>query len=102
MLITAWIGMYLASPKAIPWSALIFGTVGIACAAAAGAIINHLMDRHIDRKMLRTALRPIASGRISPKQALIFAVILATLGTGLLITFVNPITTFLTWQRIAG
>ncbi len=52
MLMTAWVGMYLASPQIIHWRTSILGTIGIACAAGSAAIINHLMDRHIDQKML--------------------------------------------------
>lgn len=102
MLITAWVGMYLANPFILQWQTIIFATFGIACAAGSAAIINHLMDRHIDKQMSRTAARPIASGRVSPKQALFFAAILAIIAALILINFVNVITALLTFATLIG
>jgi 4-hydroxybenzoate polyprenyltransferase len=50
---------------------------------AAGCVVNDLWDRDIDRRVARTAGRPLASGAIRPRQALVFLVVL--LGCGLLI-----------------
>lgn len=102
MLITAWVGMYLASPFILQWQTIILATVGIACAAGSAAIINHLMDRHIDKQMSRTAARPIASGRVSPKQALIFAAMLAIIAALTLVKYVNVITALLTFATLIG
>lgn len=102
MLVTAWVGMFLASPTQIPWHAIVFGTIGIACAASAAAIINHLMDRHIDRNMLRTALRPIAAGRINPTKAFIFALILMAIAAIVLNYYVNQTTALLTLATFIG
>lgn len=102
MLVTAWIGMFLASPKITPWHALLFGTLGIASAASAAAIINHLMDRHIDSHMLRTQARPIASGRVSPTNAIIFAICLVLFAAVILSSLVNIITTILTFATFFG
>jgi heme o synthase len=58
-----------------PW--LIAATVIGGTLAAGGAnAINMYVDRDIDRIMTRTRNRPIASGRIAPRSALIFAVTL--------------------------
>jgi len=102
MLVTAWVGMYLASPYAVPWAAVVFGTLGIALAASSAAVFNHLIDRHIDLKMYRTATRPIACKRISPRQAMLFACILAISAGLILSIFVNILTTILTFSTILG
>lgn len=102
MLITTWVGMYLASPEYLHTQAILFGTIGIACAAGSAAIINHLMDRQIDRKMSRTAARPIAAGRVTPIQAIIFAACLAVIAWLLLSTLVNMITAILTFATLVG
>jgi protoheme IX farnesyltransferase len=81
---------------------MVIATLGIAFAASAAAIINHLLDRNIDSKMARTAFRPIASGRISPKQAIIFAIILAILAWSLLYICVNRTTAILTFASVIG
>ncbi len=102
MLITAWVGMYLASPHALQWHAIAFGTLGIASAASAAAIINHLMDRQIDRKMSRTAARPIATGRITPLRALLFAASLGIVAWFVLSQLVNMTTALLTFATLIG
>ncbi|MBS0288849.1 MAG: protoheme IX farnesyltransferase [Proteobacteria bacterium] len=103
MLLTAWVGMLLASPAThFPWQAMIFGTLGIACAAGAGAALNHLIERHIDINMKRTQNRPIATGRIGPFQGMLFSLGLGSLGLIILVVFVNPITAWLTLLSLVG
>lgn len=97
MLLTAWVGMLLASPPThFPLHAFIFGSLGIGLCASSAAVINHLVERHIDIHMKRTMNRPIASGRILPLQAMAFSLILGLVGLLLLVVFVNPLTAWLT------
>ncbi len=103
MLLTAWVGMLLASPPDIfPLHAMIFGTLGIACCAGSAAVINQLVERHIDIHMRRTQNRPMASGRVSPVQGMLFALVLGTLGLAVLIYFVNHLTAWLTLISLVG
>lgn len=102
MLLTAWVGMYMANPNSPAWQTYLFATIGIACAASAAAIINHLLDRNLDRKMQRTAARPIASGKIMPRRALIFAIILAICSWVILSNYVNLITAILSFATLIG
>lgn len=103
MLVTSVVGMLLASPTLIvSCQILFFGNLGIAFAAGAGATLNHIVDRHIDAVMNRTRARPIPSGKIPTRNALIFAAILAILGTVLLIAFVNTLTAVLTLAAMIG
>ena len=103
MLLTAWVGMLLASPADVfPWHAICFGTLGIGACAGSAAVINHLVERHIDIHMRRTQYRPIASGRITPIKALIFSLILGTVGLMDLTFLVNPLTAWLTLISLVG
>jgi 4-hydroxybenzoate polyprenyltransferase len=61
---------------------LLFG-IGSVVMRAAGCVVNDLWDRDIDRRVARTAERPLASGAIRPMQALVFLAVL--LGCGLLV-----------------
>jgi 4-hydroxybenzoate polyprenyltransferase len=61
---------------------VLFG-VGSVVMRAAGCVVNDLWDRDIDRRVARTAARPLASGAIRPRQALMF--LAALLGCGLLV-----------------
>src|SRR5262249_28853736 len=89
MLITTIVGMLLATPTTVSLQIFVFGNLGIGLTACAGAVINHVVDRHIDSLMRRTHLRPLPSGKISPIMALVFATILATMGLTVLLLFVN-------------
>jgi 4-hydroxybenzoate polyprenyltransferase len=61
---------------------VLFG-IGSVVMRAAGCVVNDLWDRDIDRQVARTAARPLASGAIRPRHALIFLAVL--LGCGLLV-----------------
>lgn len=61
---------------------------------SAGVIMNDLADQSLDRQVQRTRDRPLASGQLSSRQALVFLFVLLGLAAGLL-WFLNPLTLFL-------
>jgi len=61
---------------------------------AAGCVVNDLWDRDIDRMVARTASRPLASGMLRPRQALVFLAILLLIGLAILLQL-NPLTQLL-------
>ncbi len=99
---TAMVGMLLAVDGAVPINIFVFGLLGIGLAAASGAAINHVVDEHIDRIMERTRDRPLASGDLSQKAALIFALSIGSAGILLLVLFVNLLTAVLTLFSLVG
>jgi 4-hydroxybenzoate polyprenyltransferase len=71
------------------WLVALFG-IGSLVMRAAGCVVNDLWDRDIDRLVARTAGRPLASGALQPRQALVFLAVL--LGLGLLVLLqLNPL-----------
>lgn len=102
MLITALIGMCMAVPGFVPWEPLILGNIGIGLCAGAAAAINHVVDERIDQKMSRTTNRPVATGRVSQTEALVFAALLAFLGAALLAWTINVLTAILTVASLVG
>jgi protoheme IX farnesyltransferase len=102
MLITAVIGMCMAVPGFVPWQPLVLGNIGIAFCAGAAAAINHVVDERIDQKMSRTTNRPVAQGRVSQSEAIVFAALLAILGAALLAVTVNVLTAVLTLASLVG
>ena len=102
MLITALIGMCMAVPGFVPWEPLILGNLGMGLCAGAAAAINHVVDERIDQKMSRTTNRPVATGRVSQTEALIFAALLAVLGAALLAWTINVLTAVLTVASLVG
>lgn len=99
---TAIVGMFLAVPGWPPASALLAGTLGIGLAASSAAAINHLLDWRIDAKMNRTRHRPLATGRLTGKSVLLFALALGTLSMAILIIWVNSLTAILTFMSLIG
>ncbi|MGQ0801658.1 MAG: heme o synthase [Pseudomarimonas sp.] len=99
---TAVIGMFLAVPGMPPWSALIFGSLGIWLAAASAAAINHLIDQRIDAVMARTAHRPLPTGSLTSRQVLLFAVALGVASMLMLSLLVNTLAALLTFASLIG
>jgi protoheme IX farnesyltransferase len=99
---TAIVGTLLASPGLPPLGALVWGNLGIALAAACAATINHVLDRRIDAQMLRTRRRPLPTGLLSERQALIFAATLGVVSMALLAFLVNLLTALLTFLSLIG
>ena len=99
---TALVGMFLAVPGMVPWQPLIFGTLGIGMAAASAAAINHVVDQYADAQMARTRNRPVASGTLTSRNCLVFALVLGALAMGILVVFVNTLTAVLTFASLIG
>jgi protoheme IX farnesyltransferase len=66
--------------------------VGLACASGGGAVLNHVLDRDIDRLMERTRRRPVATGRVSVAAATTFGVGLNVVAAAILLAFTNLLT----------
>jgi protoheme IX farnesyltransferase len=92
VVVTAVLGHHLATPRGVDLdlSRLAWLAVGTALTSAGACASNMVLERDLDRAMLRTRVRPIPSGRLGAEQALSFAVtafvtgfVVLLLGTGL-------------------
>lgn len=99
---TAVVGMFLAVPGWPPFVSLLAGTLGIGLAASSAAAINHLLDHRIDAKMARTRRRPLASGKLTERKVLVFALTLGLLSMLILLLWVNSLTALLTFLSLIG
>lgn len=102
LVLTAVVGMVLATPKDPSVGLVFWSMLGIGFLSSAAAAINHIIDYQIDAKMARTHNRPIAKGRVAMKNAGIFAAILALVGFAALALFVNMLTAWLTLASLFG
>ncbi|OUR89547.1 protoheme IX farnesyltransferase, partial [Methylophaga sp. 42_8_T64] len=102
MLLTVFVGAFIASPDWPDLMRLNIALLGIGACAASGAAINHMIDHRLDAKMARTKNRPIPKGVVTPLQGLVFALILAICGLSLLWYQVNPTTAWLTLFSLIG
>lgn len=99
---TAIVGMFLAVPGLPPLGISLAATLGIGLAASSAAAINHLLDRRIDAKMARTRNRPLATGQLTERNVLIFAISLGMLAMSILVLWVNSLTATLTFLSLIG
>jgi 4-hydroxybenzoate polyprenyltransferase len=74
---TYW-GLWLAAGGFPPWGTLVIFTLGVLVMRSAGCAINDWADRWLDPQVARTRERPLAAGRVSPREALaVFSVLIA-------------------------
>lgn len=69
--------LWLAAGGFPGWHLLIVFTAGTVLMRSAGCCVNDVADRDFDRHVKRTAQRPVTSGRVSPRQALLYGAGLA-------------------------
>lgn len=95
LLVTTYTGMVLAA-RGIPDARLTFWTLlGGALAAGGASAINQYIDREADKRMQRTAKRPIPAGIITPAQGLAYGVAACWVAFFLLAVMVNLLTALL-------
>jgi protoheme IX farnesyltransferase len=99
---TAIVGTLMSTPGMPPLSAMLWGNLGIALASASAAAINHVLDRRIDAQMSRTRGRPLPTGGLNERQALIFAGALGFISMAVLGLLVNLLTAVLTFASLIG
>jgi protoheme IX farnesyltransferase len=88
-LISAAAGFFLASKGRIDGVALAATLIGMSLVVASACVFNNCVDREIDRKMVRTRNRALATGLVSLKSALCYAIILSVTGMALLCAATN-------------
>jgi len=85
LVLTAMCAMVAATAGAPSVSGLLALTAGGCLACGGASAFNHVLDRDIDRMMgERTANRPVAAGRIRPRDAVLFGVTLCVLSFALM------------------
>jgi protoheme IX farnesyltransferase len=99
LLITTFAAMVMAERGMPPLVLTLVTLAGGALAAGSAGAFNCVLDRDIDRIMLRTMTRPVAAGRISAQAGLIFATLLGVLSFTLLYRYVNPLAA---WLALGG
>lgn len=100
LLITTAAGMWLGAKGEVSLFLLFVTLTGGALASGAANAINCIYDSDIDYIMERTRWRPIPSGRVKPRDALIFALTLAATSFTLLTVFANLLAALLAMSGI--
>lgn len=95
VLATTAMGFYMAARGKLDWLLAAHTLLGTALLAGGAAVLNQQVERHHDANMRRTARRPVASGRIGSREALILGIALALIGLLQLQLKVNSLTAIL-------
>ena len=85
---TLW-GLWLSSLGSPDFMVLWIFVIGIVLMRSAGCVINDYADRNFDPHVERTKNRPLAAGRVSGKEALILAGVLALIAFALILPLKN-------------
>jgi protoheme IX farnesyltransferase len=92
--------MYVAGDP--PLSLVVLTCIGGYLSAGGAGAVNHYWDRDIDARMARTATRPVPAGRIAPRAALWFGLVLAAAAFVELSLAVNPLAAVLSLGGFLG
>jgi len=95
VVITMAFGFYLGSRGAMDWVMLMHALIGTTLVAGGTSALNQYWERDLDAKMQRTKNRPLPTGRLQPREALIFGIIISCAGTVHLLVMVNGLTALL-------
>ena len=95
ILMTTSAGYYLASPRDFRSVGLLNTLVGTLLVASGTATLNQWMERVWDAQMRRTATRPLPSGRLKAREALLFGILLNISGGLYLAIAVNGLAALL-------
>jgi protoheme IX farnesyltransferase len=100
LLFTTVTTMYVAGSPSL--SLVLLTCLGGALSAGGAGAINHYVDRDIDALMSRTRTRPVPSGRIAPRSALVFGIALGVASFVLLASTVNLLAAALSLSGLLG
>lgn len=99
LLVTTAASMVMAARGLPPLGILVATLVAGALAAGSSGAFNCAIDRDIDPLMRRTMMRPIPLGRVTPRQAIVFATVTGIVSFALFYLCVNP---FAAWLSLGG
>ena len=88
-------GFYLASQGAVDLLLLFYAVMGTALVAGGTGTLNQYLEREGDARMRRTQRRPLPGGRLKPGKALVFGILLSTMGVLQLALAVNLLASLL-------
>ena len=94
-----WWALWLANQGMPNLSTFIIFTLGVVLMRSAGCVINDIADRKVDKFVERTQHRPITSGKVSTKEALVLFFVLCALSF-ILVLFTNLLTIMLSFVAV--
>lgn len=93
-----WWGLWLAAEGVPPWWPLLVFSLGVWLTRSAGCVVNDYADRWLDPQVERTKQRPLATGAVSGREALVLFAALMLVAFALVLTL-NRLTV---WLSVVG
>lgn len=95
ILMSTAVGYWFGARAGWDWLVLLHAIIGTGLCASGTFTLNQLMEREADSRMHRTRMRPLPTGRITPRNALVFGLALSVAGFVELYWGANPLTAWL-------
>lgn len=95
ILMSTAIGYWFGTSTGIDWLVLLHAIIGTGLLASGTFTLNQWYERDADSRMHRTKQRPLPTGRITPRAAIVFGLILSVVGFVELYYGANPLTAWL-------
>jgi len=96
---TLW-ALWIAAQGVPDIAILLIFVAGVVLMRSAGCVINDVADRRFDPLVARTRERPVAAGRVSPREAMVLFGLLCLLAFGLVL-LLNRLTLWLSFAALA-
>jgi protoheme IX farnesyltransferase len=96
VLVTMGVAALVAVPEGANWPGVVHSLVGAGLVISGAIALNQRLERTSDARMVRTALRPLPSGRLTARQAVLFGVAASAAGMAYLVLLTPPMVALLT------
>lgn len=100
--LTAGVCYYVGAAGAADWVVALHTLLGTVVGTAGALALNQYMEREVDARMYRTRTRPLPSGRLEPREALVFGTGLLAVGVAYLAVLVGLLPAVLTAASAAA
>jgi 4-hydroxybenzoate polyprenyltransferase len=87
LLFPGWWSIAMAATEWPDWTLLALFGIGAVAMRGAGCTLNDLVDRDFDAQVARTRTRPLPSGAVTPRQAVVFLLLQLAVGAAVLLSF---------------
>ncbi len=102
VMLTAAAGYFLGAGRTLNYAGFLHTMVGTGLLSSGIAALNQVIERKLDALMRRTVMRPLPSGRLTPRAAYIFGIALTVLAELYLLLLVNPLSALLGASVVVG
>jgi len=94
VIFTCVVGLLIAPVKVDFWNAFV-SILAVALGSGAAGVLNMCYEAELDSAMTRTCLRPIPTGKVTKKEALIFGILASVISVTILYLFSNLVATLI-------